>query len=1033
METIMSKMKSIAEMQIDNCYGCGACEKVCPKSAISMKDVKGEGFLYPMIDAEKCVECGLCVKKCPSLERYNGDKSFNPQAFALKSNNSIAEKSSTVGVFSVFAEYIYSIGGWVCGAVYDDMFNVHHVLTNKLDVIQKMKKSKYVQSNLENVYVETKEKLENNEMVFFSGTPCQVAGLMSYLGKEYNNLFTMDVICHGVPSPGMWRKYLDENYDVTQIKNIDFRHKGAETWNASQFLKIEYTDGKEVVSNNASDLYYRHFLTDLGLRKSCGECKYAVCPRIGDISVGDWWGAPKVCPDIIDDKKISILLLNSFKGRKYYEKLKKRFELSKEISLEDALKSNRSTIKRHIHSKREIFFKNVKNMTFNEAVKKTLFADKNYDIIIFGPTSSNNYGAILTYYALYSFLKQQGYKVALGRKPSDEKRITETNSFFLRHAQSIYLAPSQYKHYAWMSDIVLLGSDQVWNYKLFKNNAFFLTFCEENTKKIAYASSYGMDYLTAYLEDQSRYPLHNKYMKRFDYISVREKDGIDISEREFNVKTEHVLDPVFLLDSSFYEDVSKDAVNRSEEPYLTSYFLKATKTYNNLLQYTSDYLNLKMVNMGTGDKPQIEEQSKKTVGGCCEDLSVEDWINNIKNSEFVVTDSFHCLCFSIIFRKKFVVIQKHWGLSRIVSLLEMLGLEERRIETFEEIKGKEYLFEKEIDYDAVHEKLNKKRLESLDWLNTAITSPKKVTISRNSETDNCLKKTKNIIEYFSKLKENIDDYVVMSCTNGLDGVQAPGMMTKEFFQNMMRSSEGIVEKVGENLLAEGSQMIIAKGNGGPNKRNLGIKFSEDGLRKIKEKVHSVYTISFDWETIANQGQFKIQLESDPWDNISDYIIIDSNNKSGHYENIYLSTNAVSGFASDGLQVRVDNMNGEVLVKNLKLEAGNRATRPWRNQTSIYGFGMIFDNENNYMNVSTTSMAKIKYSLENVEFLVEYQNEGYRGCSPISEVYIEKGGRRYIYPCEGKGTYFFVYSKKMKEVIDISFIKYDDYNMTLEHR
>ena len=1031
----MDKMKSIADMQIGNCYGCGVCEKVCPKSAISMKDVTGRGFLYPSLDTDRCVECGLCVKKCPSLERYKGDRTFNPQAFAIKSSNDIAEKSSSAGVFSVFAEYIYSIGGWICGVVFDERYNVHHVLTKKLEVIQQMKKSKYVQSNLEDVYVEIREKLENNEIVFFSGTPCQVAGLMSFLGKEYSNLLTMDVICHGVPSPGLWRKYLDENYDVSKIKSIDFRHKGSDSWNASQFLRIVYNDGREVISNNSGDFYYRHFITDLGLRKSCGNCQYSVSPRVGDISAGDWWGAAKVCPDLIDGKKPSILLLNSFKGRKTFEILKKRFELCHEVSLVDAMNSNRATPKRHMHSNRETFFKDVSKSTFNEAVKKNLFSER-YDIIVLGPTSSNNYGAILTYYALYCFLKNQGYKVALARKPSDEKRITDTNAFFLKHVQSVAIMPIHYKHCSWMSDTILLGSDQVWNYKLFRNDAFFLNFCDEKTKEIAYASSYGMDYLTTYYEYQSKYPLQNKLMKRFDYISVREKDAIGISEREFNVKAEHVLDPVFLLDSSVYEKVANGAINKYEQPYLTSYFLKATDMYNKLLQYISDYLNLKMVNMGTGDKPQIEEQSKKTVGGCCENLSVEEWINNIKNSEFVVTDSFHCLCFAIIFRKRFVIIQKNWGLSRIVSLLEMLGLGERRIENFEEIKQKEYLLEKEINYDEVYDKLNKKRVESLSWLNTAITSPKKVVVCRTSNDGNdCLVNTKNIIEYFNELSKHIDDYVVISCTHGLDGVKVPATIVEQFSKNIMSDNnhEGLIENVGSNLLSDSSRMVIAKGNGGVNNRTLGIKFSEDGLRKMKERAHSVYTVSFDWETTVNQGQFKIQLASAPWDNITDYIIIDSENKSGHYENIYMSSNAIDRFASDGLQVRVDGLNGEIIIKDLKLEEGNRATRPWINQTAIYGFGMIFDNENNYMNVSTTSMGKIKYSLNNVEFLVEYQNEGYRGCSPISEVYIEKDGRRYIYPCEAKGTYFFVYSKKEKEIIDISFVKYNDYNMLLEHR
>lgn len=1032
-------MKSIAEMQIENCYGCGGCEKVCPKSAISMRDINGEGFLYPVLDNNKCIECGLCTKKCPALVRYKGEQTFYPHSFAIKSNSDIAEKSSSAGVFSVFAEYMHSKGGWVCGAVYDEAFNVYHVLTKELDVIQQMKKSKYVQSNLKNVYGEIREKLENSENVFFSGTPCQVAGLMNFLGKEYSNLLTMDIVCHGVPSPGLWRKYLDENYDITTIKNIDFRHKGFEGLYGSQFLKIVYNDGKEVISDNTEDFYYTHFQAKLGLRKSCGNCQYAVSPRVGDVSTGDFWGAPKVRPDLLDGKKISILLLNTFKGRKIFEELKERFELCSEISFADALNSNRNGVKSYMHPKRESFFKDVNAMTFNDAVKKNLFPER-YDIIIFGPTFNNNYGAIMTYFALYKLLENQGYKVALACRPNDEKRTTDTSAFLLKHVKTVAKTKAYYKHYSWMSDMILLGSDQVWNYKLFgggkNNNEFFLDFCDENTKKVSYASSYGMNYLTTYNGKQSAYPLHNKLMKRFDYVSVREKDGVDISEREFDVQAEYVLDPVFLLDSSIYSKLANEAINKPKTPYLVSYFLTASDQFNALLQYTSEYLNLDMVNMGTGEKHLIEEQSKKTIGGCCADLIVEEWINNIKNSEFVVTDSYHCMCFSIIFRKNFVIIQKHWGLSRIVSLLELLGLEERRIGSFDEIKQKQYLLKQKIDYDKVYDKLNKKIAESLGWLNNAILSPKKVVVCRKSaNVNNSLKSTKHIIEYFEKLSEHIDDYVIISCVHGADGVNAPAMLIKQFGQSIMHKSNhyGFIENVGANLLSDNAQTVCAKGNGGENSRTLGIKISAYGLKQLKEKEHSVFTISFDWETTANQGQFKIQMASTPWDDLTGYITIAPDKKSGHYENIYMTSDQFKKFESDELQVRVDNMNGEVIIKDLKIEVGNRATRPWIKQSSIHGFGMIFDNENDYMNVSTTSMANIAYSLDDVKFLVEYQNEGYRNCSPNSEIYIEVAGSRYIYPCEAKGTYFFVYSKEMKEIVDISFVKYDDYNMQLEHR
>ena len=325
-------MKSVRELNQEKCFGCGACYNICPKNAIEMKDTIEEGFLYPSVNKASCVECGLCVKACPAINRWNEGKTINPQTYAIKSDKKTADKSSSAGVFAVVAEYVYSCGGWVCGAVFDEQFNVCHVLTNDWNVIQKMKKSKYVQSNTGNIYVKIKEKLVANELVLFSGTPCQVAGLYTFLGRDHENLITMDVICHGVPSPGMWRKYLDQNYDIDQIENMDFRYKGSTNFWGSQFLKISFKDGSEMVRDNVEDLFYQYFLKNLGLRKSCESCQYAVLPRVGDVSSADFWGAPKIAPDLVDGSRIAIVFINSNKCRGVFNHVYRRFRTVREVT-----------------------------------------------------------------------------------------------------------------------------------------------------------------------------------------------------------------------------------------------------------------------------------------------------------------------------------------------------------------------------------------------------------------------------------------------------------------------------------------------------------------------------------------------------------------------------------------------------------------------------------------------------------------------------------------------------------------------------
>lgn len=1031
-------LKSVKELEQEKCFGCGACYNICPKHAIGMEDTLGEGFLYPSINEDSCVECGLCVRVCPAINRWNEGKTAEPQAYAIKSNKEIAEKCSSAGVFGVVAEYIYSRGGWICGAVFDKSFNVCHILTNEWDTIQKMKKSKYVQSNIGNIYVSIKEKLIANELVLFSGTPCQVAGLHTFLGQDYKNLITIDLLCHGVPSPGMWRKYLDQNYVVDQIENIDFRYRGSAGISGSQFLRVTYKDGRETVRDKTEDLFCQHFSKNIGLRKSCANCQYAVLPRAGDISIGDFWGAPQIVPDMADGDKISVVYVNSDKGKDIFNQVYRRFSVIKEISAEDALTKNRAGMKLRLHKNRSSFFKDVKNMNFNAAVKTNLNPDQ-YDAVITGPTFNFNYGATMTYYALYTFLKKSDYKTAVICGNKDLERKDFVAEFYKRNFCCIPTANNSKKNISWMADRVIVGSDQVWNYELFKNKGYFGSFFEEDIKLISYASSFGFDYLTLYKNSAEVYPEINKLMKRFSDVSVRERVGVDICRTEFEIDAEPVLDPVFILDE---EDYNVLIANKSKEisyPFCVSYFLSSTEQSNNLLRYVSENLGLPIANMGAGNPERWIVQNEKTEGGCIPNVTVEDWLYYIKNSRFVVTNSFHCVCLSIIFRKNFLVMQKSWGLSRITSLLTALGLEDRLIESFDEINDKKYLLEREIDYDEVYVKLNELKRKSKSWLIDAMEAPSRISINRKSEqeklnsADYNFKETQNIWEYLDLLKEHSNDYILASCTNGSVNDSA-AQTIKRFCKEVMlgHNSTGLVEQINPNLLLNHPDGIKAKGNGKVNCRTLGIKFSDNGLIKLKETPHTVYSVSFDWTTDSASGKFKIQLGAAPWDSLTDYIDIDINNQHGHYENIYMSSDQIQKFMSDELQIRTDEVQGVLNIYNLKIEEGNRPTRSWINEMALHGFAMIMDTGSNYMNVSAASIGKIKYSFEDTGFLIEYSNGGYKSCKPITEVYIEADGKRNIYPCEGKGTYIYLYSKKDKKVIDIAFIKSDNNAMTIIH-
>ena len=185
-----------------------------------------EGFLVPVLDADKCIDCGLCMKPCPSLQEKR-DNAVEPQCYAAQASDDIRAISSSGGVFTPLAEQILERGGVVCGAAFREDWTVHHIIVDNKEELAKLRGSKYVQSDTEDCYKRIKALLKEGTWVLFSGTPCQVAGLYTYLGKEYDTLVTIDIFCHGAPSPGVWKRYLRENYEPGSIANINFRDKAA--------------------------------------------------------------------------------------------------------------------------------------------------------------------------------------------------------------------------------------------------------------------------------------------------------------------------------------------------------------------------------------------------------------------------------------------------------------------------------------------------------------------------------------------------------------------------------------------------------------------------------------------------------------------------------------------------------------------------------------------------------------------------------------------------------------------------------------
>lgn len=337
-----------------DCCGCYACYNICPKECITMES-DNEGFWYPKIDKNKCINCNLCEKVCPIINKPNNSLYEKKSYAVFNKNEKIRLKSSSGGIFSLLAEYVINNHGSVYGAVFDEDFNVKHIKINRLQDIELLRGSKYVQSRINDIFKSIKFDLKNNKIVLFTGTPCQVAGLQSFLQKKYNNLILMDIVCHGVPSTLVWQQYIDElkqNYKQ-DIKSIYFRDKST-GWKT---YSIKFLFDKDEYKNfGFKDIYMKGFLNDIYLRPSCYNCNFKGIERISDITVADFWGIENILPKIDDDKGTSLIVIHSEKGKQLFDELSETM-IFNEVDLNEAIKYNPSMISSvKYNEKRDAFF-----------------------------------------------------------------------------------------------------------------------------------------------------------------------------------------------------------------------------------------------------------------------------------------------------------------------------------------------------------------------------------------------------------------------------------------------------------------------------------------------------------------------------------------------------------------------------------------------------------------------------------------------------------------------------------------------------
>ena len=333
-------MDSIQIIDKNKCFSCRSCEKKCPKLAIKLVE-DDEGFFYPQIDNSKCINCGLCLTVCPA---NNNELLFHKSAeksFALINKDlKILKSSASGGLFYTLANNFINTNGIVFGAAYEDDLSVKQIEVNDLQGLTKLQGSKYVYCDTDESYPRIKELLRNNKKVLFSGSPCQIAGLYKFLQNEdITNLYTVDIVCHGTPSQKLFKKYLDYLGKVNNSKVIsyNFRSKDAHPLGAIKFITA---DGKIHINRiDVFDYYGAAFSRHENYKFSCYTCPFARIERIGDLTMGDFWGLEKNNKKFPSKNGVSVCLLNTEKGKKLFDTIKNDIYFE-EQSIEGCIYSN---------------------------------------------------------------------------------------------------------------------------------------------------------------------------------------------------------------------------------------------------------------------------------------------------------------------------------------------------------------------------------------------------------------------------------------------------------------------------------------------------------------------------------------------------------------------------------------------------------------------------------------------------------------------------------------------------------------------
>lgn len=731
----------IAIVNKSKCCGCASCAYRCPVGCISMRP-DGTGFLYPVANPSRCIQCGICEKVCPELNIYENTVSREPLSVsaARSWNDAIRAVSSSGGLFTEIARKVIGEGGVVFAARFDENWQVVHAYTDSVEGLSAFRGAKYSQSRIGEAFKEAASFLMSGRRVLFVGTPCQIAGLKSYLRKDYEGLIAVDVVCHGVPSPAAWKAYLQTLSG--RIQSVNFRDKST-GWKNYSFTAVS-ADGTVTTMPFRQNPFMKYFLSDKALRPACYACLFKAGRSGSDLTLGDFWGMEEALPLLDDDKGFNVVLTYSEKGQALPKSLD--IEMIK-VSYAEAVAHNHSIDTPPVRpfQKSGLLSSLKKRLSPHSRVQSSMWNPENPRVAILTLPLQTNYGGILQAYALQTTLDRLGYQAehlqplpsyrsskpwwqlpaawlhrayrkfikgdsALRVFENPYKTIQQhTSSFIAKYLNVRYLSESQWPGISGY-EAFIVGSDQVWRPKYAHPiGRMFLDFLDDTEdgqsrpRRVAYAASFGGDG-SEFTQQQRRHC--RSLLENFDAVSVREASGVELCRTLFGREAQQLIDPAMLLSREDYVALVHEAEPPVSKGDMMVYILDETPGSKAL---TSDLAKaLALTPFST--RGRVEDRHAMLSERI--QPPVEVWLRGFMDAKFVLTDSYHACVFAILFHKPFLCIgNAARGNDRFHSLLSLFGLEDRLVADGSTALSEKIsaLAEKNIDWSRIETILSSQR------------------------------------------------------------------------------------------------------------------------------------------------------------------------------------------------------------------------------------------------------------------------------------------------------------------------------------